>query len=283
MEDSQLQRPHAGMTKTNSRVFKKVIHEGVGDLLFNLSFYQIEYKYDKFRAIADISNGEEPLPGHVMALATMKDQEEAEFWISCELLSLAKKGDVLIRMKIISVQLAKHHKQNEYKFHEQFGEAVRNYAVARDRFQAENFHAAIDIYRKWTEIIENIQPANESQDLKQKTCLKKMYQNWSICCIKLCDPQQCREAVTKYKRIAPVEENPKVLYAKGKALMMFNKFLESRKCLKAAERLAPNDEVIKKALEEVKQNENEKTQTEASVIGEKFVKLNLKPTRGRFV
>lgn len=109
----------------------------------------------------------------------------------------------------------------------------------------------------------------------------KMYQNWSICCVKIADPKQCREVVANYKRIAPVDENSKVLYAKGRALMMFNKFPEARKNLKAAERLLPDDEVIKTALLELQQMEKENIQADAKEIGQKFAKLNVKPSRGK--
>lgn len=122
-----------GMTKINDRLYKKVVKEGFGELLSDLCLYQVEYEYGQFRAIADIANGDEPLPGFILALMTMKQQEQSKFWISRDLLSLSKKSDdVTVLIKIISVQPTKHEKVPDYEFHNKFQEAVDSYKIARD-------------------------------------------------------------------------------------------------------------------------------------------------------
>lgn len=257
------------MKKINKRLLKKVICEGVGEILKNLSGFKVEYECRiskcTLRGIADIANGIEPLPGYAMALSTMKLKEESQFWISNEL--VGDGSDLFVTIKVLTVKSVAEENIQYINFQKIFADAVQNYKIAGDFFKAGNFLAAIEIYRIWSKVIEEFEVVNDSQDLKKKIFLKKIYQNWSLCCIKVHDPNQCRQVVSFYRQISPVCDNPKILFAKASALMMFQQFPEAHKCLKAAEKLAPDDEVIKKTLIKLEDDEMKKTE----IAKQKFI------------
>lgn len=258
------------MERINNRLQKKVICEGVGVFL-NLKEFKIHYEYQITKsissAVADVANGEEPLPGYAIALSTMKLMEKSHFWISNELLDEKANGDLFVTIKVIKVEPSSKENLQSINFQKMFGDAVQNYKIAGVCFKEGNFLAAIELYRMWSKVIEDFFVVNDSQILKKKIYLKKTYQNWSLCCIKIYDPHQCRQVITSYRQISPVSENPKILFAKAKALMMFQQFPEAHKCLKAAEKLAPDDEVIKKTLIELKENEMKNTE----IAKQKFI------------
>ena len=106
------------LTRMNDKVYKKVIKPGSGsDVDYERSKVTYDYAFftelsedpfdssflNKQPGIIDVKEGIEPLPGVYLAIATMKDQEEAVFWISNDVM-FGKLGKELNIHEVLDVK-----------------------------------------------------------------------------------------------------------------------------------------------------------------------------------
>jgi FK506-binding protein 6 len=249
---------------------------------------------NKKSGVVNVKKGIEPLPGVYLALTTMKKGEESLFWISNELM-FGKFGkfccsklktfhnvilnvlgcpprvppavDILLHAKVNNITEEEDKDEEEQdemskSFEKLWKDAAKSFKLASEQFKTGNFSKAVCIYRKWIEKLENLHLKNDEEESKQKELLTRMYQNICVCYNKLGKPEKTCVMMRQMEKLTPIGDNPKALYAKGKANMLLNNFKDARKYFMMAERLKPTDQGITKALCDLKIREKETTDAE---------------------
>lgn len=243
---------------------------------------------NKKRGIVDIKRGIEPYPGCYLALASMKKGEASLFWISSELMfgKLGKAelksdyvryltneisgcpprvppaADILFIAKIVTSDLGSPvdiRKESCKSFEALWRAAVNGHKIAIKHFEKQNFSNAIDTFRKWIDKLEDAHLKTDAEEENQKLLLVKMYQNIAVCYNKMGKPERACVMIRELEKLIHIDNNPKALYAKGKANMILKNFKEARSCFLKAERVATSgsicNAIIELSLQERKQAE----------------------------
>lgn len=295
------------LTRMNDKVYKQIIKAGSGSDV-DFERLKVTYDYAMFtefsaepfdsstlnkrQGIIDVKEGVEPLPGSYLALATMKKGEEAVFWISSDVMygklgcapRIKPNADILLHAKITSVEKdvkavatsgaddtskAEGDIEENNSFRKFYKKALKNYSLAYDCFTNGKFLEAIRTYRKLIHEVEKARLTNDEDDAKQKKLLIKMYQNVCICYNKISQPQKTCVMMRELEKLTPIRDNPKALFAKGKAHIMLNNFEYARKYLMMAKEIIPDDGQIAGALQELNQREEDTAKYEAE-FNERF-------------
>ena len=182
-------------------------------------------------------------------------------------------ADILVRVKITSVEnpdadIKKDDEMNDVKFEKTsfkklYKEALKNYSSAYASFSHQNYAAAINIYHHWIFKLEKSRLTSDDEEQKQKQLLIKMYQNICICYNKTNKPKKTCLMMRELEKLTSINNNPKALFAKGKANMMLNDFQYARKNFLMAAKLIPNDSGIVAAIEELNEREERQAQYNA--------------------
>lgn len=275
------------MKMLNSEVYKKIIKSGVGEE-FDLERSTVTYDYamflessadpfdssilNKSPGVVCVKKGIEPLPGCFLAVESMKDKEEAIFWISHKLMfgklgcppRVPAQADILFHVKVIKVDDEKGDATDDEKaFGIKLKEAMKQHGAAREEFQLGNYQKATTIYRKWINIVEEAHLATVEEEEKVKEVLVKMYLNVTICYNKMNKPAKACLMIRQLEKLTSIEQNPKALYAMGKAKLMLNDYKYARKYLQMAHNLVPNDKAIISTLSLLENQEQEQQQHDA--------------------
>jgi FK506-binding protein 6 len=252
--------------------------------------------------VINVREGIEPTPGCYLALASMRKGEEAVFWISNELMfgnlgllfricgkirsllnfhstgcppRVPPAADILFSAKILeneSEAVGDEENEIDKSFGKVLKEAAKNNNLAIKQFKLCNFSKAISIYRKWIEKLETLRMKTDEEEGKQKQLLIKMYQNICVCYNKIEKPEKTCVMIRELEKLTPIGDNPKALYAKGKAHMMLNNFQKARRYFMIAKRLSPSYVGISNIFLELSRRERATLQyeTEQEALANKF-------------
>lgn len=281
-----------GMLKVSDGVYKNVLKPGKSEI--DLERSEVLYKFATFiegtedpcesstltnLGKVNVPEGIEPTPGLYLALASMKKGEEALFWISSNLMygkfgcppRIPPNADILFKAKIVEVVETGNEKIKRKKtFDELRKEAVKAMKSAEVHYKSHEYQQSINIYRKYITKLQDAHLQDEEEEKKQKELLIKMYQNVSVCYNKVNKPEKTCVMIRELEHLTSIKNNVKALYAKGFANMILNNFREARKCLKAVERIAPENINVGKTLRKLECRENEQIQYQ--IQQEKIIK-----------
>lgn len=209
------------------------------------------------------NNVEEHLQGFIEALSTMKEGESSQFIISHE--KMFKSGclprvlpdaDILAELKVLKVaEIGDDECVNELDLQSfrPLNEAKKlveeGRLRAKDYFINEKYKDAIKIYQKVIQIIELAQTKDEEEETDKIRLSIEVLINLALSYNMSEQPKKTISTITDIEKKCKIDDQPKVLFIKGKALRLLGEFKEALIVLKMAQRLRPNDKAILKELE----------------------------------
>lgn len=212
------------------------------------------------------NNTENYLKGFIEALSTMKEGESSRFIISPEKM-FGKEGcmprimpnaEILAELKVLKVdEIGDDNCVNEldlqsYRPLEQAKKLVEEGRLrAKDHFINENFEKAIRIYQKVIQIIELATTKDEIEESEKVGLSTQILINLALSYNMIEQPKNTIATITEVEKKCNIDNLPKVLFAKGKALRLLGEYKEALIAFKMAQRLRPNDKAITKELEKL--------------------------------
>lgn len=289
-----------GMIKISELVYKKVItkeEEGLIDLesckiTYEYNFY-LENENDPFDssyinkkpACVCWSLGLDTLPGYTEAISTMTNKEEALFCISYKLLfgdlgsppRIPPKSDILCSIKILNVSFIKEEDiaaKNDPLKEKSFEKSQENFSIlnqkAKTEFKNSSYFEAIQSYKKAIGLLENTHLKNEKQQQIQQKHLITLRSNLCICYNKTGNPEKTCIQMRELERLTSIKNNPKMLYAKGRALTLLSDFTRARSLFNAALKLSPNSIELLEAITILNAREKEERNFEKNFAKSAF-------------
>jgi FK506-binding protein 6 len=273
------------MTKINDKIYKNVIFPGYGKVLNFEKNMNIVYKYSMFleghsepfdsnqitRQYSTLHTDDQlfVIPGHALALNTMKNKEEALFWISHELMygelgiypRVPPKADILVCLRIVRVLDIKgdpvEMKINNFEMI--LSDAARALRKGNEKFENKDYDSTAKLWEKWIAKLESLHLKNEEEEKAVKKYLVKLYRNLCVCYNKMKLPKKTCIALKLLQKLSPIEKDKKSLYEKVKAAKMLNDYEEALKYMIMLRRLDPDSRSVMKMYDEL---ENLKVQFE---------------------
>lgn len=202
------------------------------------------------------------LLGIQLAIATMKYDETALFWISHEYMFgtfglgdiIPPKADIIARIKIakmFSKDGRKEIKPMMSGFECAIQSAKHSISEGKLCFQKGDYINAIEKYNNVIFKLENLHLAHDDEENEQKKFLIKIYLNLCICYNKNKNPQQTCLKMKQLERLTSIEDNVKALYTKARALIMLDDFKRATDILRQALKVDPGNKSILGALKEI--------------------------------
>lgn len=288
------------MNKISELIYKKVIENGKGELI-DLESCKITYEYNfyleneidpfdssyinKKPACVCWSLGLDTLPGYTEAISTMTNKEESLFCISYKLLfgdlgsppRIPPKSDILCSIKILNVILIKEEEnvaKNDPFKEKSFEKSQEKFSIlnqkAKNEFKNLSYFEAIQSYKKAIDLLENTHLKNEKQQQIQQKHLITLRSNLCICYNKTGNPQKTCIQMRELERLTSIKNNPKMLYAKGKALTLLSDFTRARSLFNAALKLSPNTIELLEAITILNAREKEESNFEKNFAKSSF-------------
>lgn len=121
---------------------------------------------------------------------------------------------------------------------------------ANDYFSKNSINDAVKLYLRIVQTIQLAKTADETEEKDKKDILVCVMANLAICKNKQEDWKEALEFVKMIEDIRSIETQPKVLFAKGRALMKLGDIEEALVFLVKALKLRSDDKQILKAIEE---------------------------------
>lgn len=275
------------MDKISELIYKKVIKNGEGELI-DLESCKVTYEYsfylededdpfdssyiNKKPACVGWSLGLETFSGYTEAISTMTNKEESLFCISYMLLfgelgsppRIPPKSDILCSIKILNVSMITDEEvdaRNDPLRGKSFEKAQEKFSnfnkKAKTEFKNSNYYEAIEAYKKAIEILEDTHLKNEKQQQIQQKHLITLRSNLCICYNKISNPQKTCIQMRELERLTSINNNPKMLYAKGRALTLLSDYRGARSLFNKALKIAPNSIEVLEAIKIVNTREKE--------------------------
>ena len=284
------------MDKISHHIYKKLTKKGEGELI-NLECCKVTYEYNfylehendpfdssyinKKPACVCWSLGLDTFSGYTDAISTMTNKEEALFCISYKLLfgdlgsppRVPPKSDILCSIKILNVSMinAEEHVTNNNPLQaKSFENAYKKYVDLKNKanadFKNSIYCEAIESYKKAIEILENAHLTNEKQQNIQLKLLIKLRSNLCVCFNRTTSPQNTCIQMRELERLISIDNNPKMLYAKGRALTLLSDYGRARSLFNAAIKLAPENIEIQEAIRILNEREKEEKSFEKQFV-----------------
>lgn len=210
---------------------------------------------------------ESKLPGFAEALSTMKEGESALFIISYKkmfgvngcLPRVQPAADILAELKVLKVEeigddqsVNKINDLNEIK---KFSDAKNLSKEARlrakDYFDNGNIENAIRIYQKIQQMLEFAKPEGDDEFKERDELLIQVLSNLATCFNINDKPKKTLATIALIETKCDIDNQPKILFAKGKALRMLCEYQKALVPLKKAQKIRPNDKTITSELEKL--------------------------------
>lgn len=282
------------MQPISQLIYKRITKEGVGKWQSSNIRVTIEYNAFNEHALTPfdssklrkvpcrfILGGGDVLPGLDQAVQTMLAGEEAEFIISYKLLygevgcppRIKPKADGLFVIKLIGfVELETNAAiaiEPDCKERRSYATAKETVAemrkVAKESYQRDMVPNAIEKYKAAVNILHKCQLKDEAEQKEQEETLILLYTSLAVCYNRRQQPKAACNMVNEIRRLCDINQNAKVLYQEGKALLKLGEFERARICLKRAEKLLPGDENIAASLKSLNISTEKYRQEEKSI------------------
>lgn len=275
------------MDQISELIYKKVIKHGE-EKLIDLESSKVTYEYsfyleneddpfdssyiNKKPACIGLSLGLDTFRGYTEAISTMSNKEESLFCISYKLLfgelgsppRIPPKSDILCSIKILNVSIITEEDivaRNDPLRGKSFEKSQDKFSSlnkkAKTEFMNSNYYEAIESYKKAIELLEDTNLKNEKQQLIQQKNLITLRSNLCICYNKISNPQKTCIQMRELERLTSISDNPKMLYAKGRALTLLSEYRRARILFNKALKIAPNSIEVLEAIKIVNAREKE--------------------------
>lgn len=127
---------------------------------------------------------------------------------------------------------------------------------ANDYFSKKRWAQAIKLYQRILQIVDLSETNSKKETEDKKDFLIRINTNLAICFNKKEDWPVAMSHIRLLEQITCIDNQPKVLYAKGRALMMLGENEKSLEAFKKAIKLRPLDTQISQAIENLKKRIN---------------------------
>lgn len=127
---------------------------------------------------------------------------------------------------------------------------------ASDHFSRKRWTDAIKLYQRILQTIEYSKIAGEDEEHDRKEYLIRIHTNLAICFNKKEEYQKTMFHISRLEAFGNIDDQPKALYTKGRALMMLGDNENALVTLLKAQRLKQADIQINAAIEELKERKN---------------------------
>lgn len=205
------------------------------------------------------------LEGILDAMSTMKEGEQSYFVISyrkmfkekgCEP-RVSPYADIFCDIKIMKLEeigdQANVDELENKNYKKSFASAKEIYNDGRLRaknlFENKKIDAAVKMYEKIWQMLEFCKTDNEDEIRERKEMMIQNFINLGTCYNVREDPNKTMSMIRQIEGLCDINELPKVLFIKGKALRLIGEYKEAAKSLKRANQLAPNNATIAKELQ----------------------------------
>lgn len=138
------------------------------------------------------------------------------------------------------------------KFYEVKESAEEIRIRASDYFSKKKWDQAIKLYQRVLQIVSLTLTSDQKEETDKNDFLFRINMNLAICFNKKEDWTQTMTHISYLEKISNIEDQPKILFAKGKALMMLGENNKASESLKKALKLRPLDTQISQTLDELK-------------------------------
>lgn len=225
------------------------------------------------------------LTGFAEALSTMKEGESAMFIITYKKMFGANgcmprvqpSADILAELKVLKVEEIGDdqsvNKINQFEKVKTFDEAKNLVKEARlrakDYYANGNIEGAIRIYQKIQQMLEFTKLESDDEKNERDEILIHVLSNLATCFNVSNEPRKTISTISQIESKCSIENQPKILFAKGKALRLLCEYKEAVAVLKKAQKLRPNDKMISKELEKLDKciaDDNEFTKKMSSLL-----------------
>lgn len=207
------------------------------------------------------------LIGFTEALSTMKEGETAMFIITYEKMFRAHGcmprvqpcSNIFAELKVLKVEeigdVESFNKIDEFYKVKTFEEAKNLVKEARlrakDYYANGNIESAIRIYQKIQQMLEFAKPENDNEKNERDEILIHVLSNLATCFNVSNQPRKAISIISQVESKCSIENQPKILFAKGKALRLLCEYKEAMVVFKKSKKLLPNDKMISKELEKL--------------------------------
>lgn len=208
------------------------------------------------------------LTGFAEALSTMKEGESALFIITYKKMFGANgcmprvqpAADVLAELKVVKVEEIGDDKSVN-KLNEDFTQvntfedakvlAKEARLRAKDNFGNGNINAAVRIYQKIIQMLEFAKVDGENETKERDEISIQVLSNLATCFNIQNKSKNTLSTIAQIEAKCSIDNQPKILFTKGKALRMSGEYKEALHTLKMAQRIQPNDKTISTELEKL--------------------------------
>lgn len=121
---------------------------------------------------------------------------------------------------------------------------------ATDYFSKGSIDNAIKLYQRIVQVVQFAETANEKEAQDKKDIMLRAMTNLAVCKNKQEEWQDALEYVKMVEAFEKIDKQPKLLFAKGRALMKLGEIKEALIFLVKAIKLRPDDKQILQAIEE---------------------------------
>lgn len=207
------------------------------------------------------------LTGFAEALSTMKEGESARFIITHKkmfgvngcLPRVQPAADILAELKVLKVEeigddqsVNKINDLTEVKTFAEAKDLAKEARLrAKDYFDNGNIESAIRIYQKIQQMLEFAKPNGESEETERDELLIQVLTNLATCFNINDQPKKTIAAIAQIEAKCDIDNQPKILFTKGKALRLLCEYQNALIALKKAQKIKPNDKSISKELEKL--------------------------------
>lgn len=127
---------------------------------------------------------------------------------------------------------------------------------ASDYFSKKKWDQAIKLYRRIFQIVELSETSSAKEASDRLDLLTRLLTNLAICCNKKEEWSEAMNHIRRLESLGSIDNTPKVLYAKGRALTMLGENAEASAALTKALKLRPSDKQIIEAIEQLTLRKN---------------------------
>lgn len=157
-------------------------------------------------------------------------------------------GDQSVIDKLLS-------EQSELKKFSEIKDSVEETHIrAKSYFMSDKIEKAIKLYQKIIQTVELASASNEKEVEEKSAILTRTHTNLIVCFNKTENWSETMQHVRQLEGIGEIESNSKALFGKGRALHKLGENAEALKVLVNALKLCPLDDIIIKAIEDVKRS-----------------------------
>lgn len=208
------------------------------------------------------------LLGLIEALATMKEGEKAYFIISYKKMfreegcppRVMPKSDILCDLYVMKVEeIGNEESIQQLK---EAGNTIKTFDEAKKlteegRLRAktlvseEKYKKAISIYKHILQVLGLCETSNE-EEKKELNIIKVQVMTNMLCVFNLQErPQEALPFIKAIEKLCDINDNPRILFAKGKTMRLIGDFKTARDCLHLALKLRPLNAEIRTEIEKL--------------------------------